>query len=235
MAILKISSQNTGISAVTSGSLAFSPNVTAGDLLFVVYASDNGFASASPTILDTLGNLWALLIKFTSTNSVTNGWTHVFWAVAKSSGADTVSWTGGHANSGIAISEFSGVNSLDQLGAVLDTLPSGSGPHLMTSNPITTTVADELILLFDAGFWNSLTYGPVSPLTRLDDLTDAYSETFSQTGYQIVSSIQTGYTGVLSQANNAWGASLVLASFSFGTPPPPPSSSVPNVPTFWMG
>lgn len=235
MSILKVSTQNTGVSAVTSGSLALTPNVTTGDLLIVVYTSDNPYASASPTISDTLGNLWSLLIKFNSANSPTNGWTHVFWAVAKSTGADTVSWTGGHADSGIAVSEFSGVNSLDQLSAVMDVVPTGSGPYLMTSNPITTTEADELILLFDTGFWSSLSYGPVSPLTRLDDLTDVYSETFSQTGYQIVSSIQTGYTGVLSQANNVWGASLVLASFCFGTPPPPPSSSVPNVPTFWMG
>ncbi len=223
MSIALVSTQNTGINAATSGSLAFSPNVTEGDLLLVVYASSNRFASASPTITDDLGNVWTLLIKLTSSNSVTNGWTHVFWAVAKSSGADTVHYSGGVVYSGIAISEFSGdgTPSLDQLGTVLDTVPSGSGPPLMTSDPITTTVADELILLFDAGFWNISSYGPVSPMSRLDSLTDAWSETFSQTGYEIVSSIQTGYTGVLSQSNNIWGASLVLASFCFGAAAPP--------------
>ena len=113
---------------------AFPSSVTAGNLLIVACGVYAGYTAATPT--DTLGNAWNL--GFYNSNYGGNGdsvW--FFWAVAGSSGANTVTISGPgwpHSGSDVLIAEVSGMGSptVDATGVGLVNQPYVNTPPALT-------------------------------------------------------------------------------------------------------
>lgn len=123
----------------TSISQAFGSNVTSGNLLLGV-VTDGNQNLAAWSISDTLSSTWnpttAQAVNSTATS------VQLFWALANGTGADTVQITGlVNSTSILSISEWSGVNNIDQTG----TWANGTATT-QTSNSITTLVASELLI-----------------------------------------------------------------------------------------
>lgn len=132
-------------------SLAFGVNVTAGNLLIVVAASNNS-AAATFSISDTLGNVFSSLAVIDNTAS--GGGTVQLFYVKSLGGADTVSLTTGSANPILAIHEFSGVDTFD-----VQNSSSGFG-NSQDSGVATTNNAVELIF----GYILAVTAGTIFSL-----------------------------------------------------------------------
>jgi hypothetical protein len=128
---------NTG----TSGTIAFSSDVTEGDLLLVVFLTFDG-PPDPPT--DSLSNTWVNIVPFING---TGGACLVAWcAIANSSGACTVSYSSfPSANEGaVFLEEWSGVSGAAYAGTI-----SGAGSSLVCPNvnmPITSQ--DGIVVLF---------------------------------------------------------------------------------------
>lgn len=135
---------NFAVGGVNGGSIAYSSNVTAGDLLIAVL---DAVATASPvtTMSDTQGNVWSAIAPFTESGS--GDGLCIWWCVAKSTGANTVSMT--FSNSGtqsmLYVAEYSGVNALDvsALGQAVSTSWSSGGA--------TTNFPNELVIGIGCG------------------------------------------------------------------------------------
>jgi hypothetical protein len=223
----------------------FGSNVTAGNFI-VAHFMDSYNAtvptSSSYTISDTMGNVWTQLFFYWS---FVGGTQQVWYCFAKATGPTTVSVAGGESGAyfnGVEVAQFSGVGLPDQVA-----IPVWAGPsNPLVSNPITTTQAKELIVSFGSivsanGFRPGYPHGTppvstvVSPMLPLAfsgyengyDNNDYY---YAQMGYQIVSSIQTGYTA--SQGNPFGNNGTVgVASFFAGITP---SIGFVVIPTFFQ-
>jgi hypothetical protein len=229
---MPFTSATTNSNNSATGNVAFpGAGVGLGDLLIVQYESANGNPQ-TPAIHDDIGNVWTPL--FSESYSETGVWQAAWYCVSKAAGADTVYYTGGLSSCGISIADFgTGYSTLDQLAASYDGTPNGAVPHVVYSNPITTTNAAELIVLFAARSTFPSANTVQSPMTFLVGMVDTYSDHQAQMGYQEVTSIQTNYTGgVLVNYSNAAGTRA--ASF-YLVAPPPASSAKPNMPCFFMG
>jgi hypothetical protein len=218
-----------------SGSVAFPQSVTAGDLLVVQFVSQSGSAQ-TPTISDTVGggNTWIPLFSAVVDDGVNgpSGWHAAWYCFSAYTGLDTVSFSGGLGGTcGIAIAGFIGVSTLDQQSVFQAITDAG----VCISNPITTTQANELIVAFGVcpgSFGGSGSGTCVAPLNFIVETADAFSEHLAQIGYEVVSSIETGYTEKINTVGTRT-TGLNLASFSNASPPPTPAT-LSGVQTFWM-
>ena len=210
MSIALVQAAN-GVSANSDPSTAFVSPVTVGNLLIALYDGAYHYAETL-VILDTInGASWTPIFDYIDT---TVGHHIAAWyCVALSSGADTVGVTGGHAIRGITVAEFSGVSVVDQSTSFVTSSTD------LTSNPVTTAVANELFISFGAksgGGWGS---GSVtSPMTLLGSVVDAYSEHQAQMGYQIVAATQTGYTAQMANPEGYINANIQLTTFKIAAP-----------------
>src|SRR5208337_1110465 len=242
MSILKIQAADGIIMNGSGGSpttATFGSNVGVGNLLIAHFMdSYNAISptSSTYTISDTMGNIWTQLFFY---YSFVGGTQQVWYCFANATGPDTISVAGGEPGvyfNGVEAAEFSGVGLPDQF-----SIPVWNGPiNPFTSNPITTTQADELILSFGSIVANgqfakdtptSTVVSPMSPLTisGYHNSFDSHDYYYSQMGYQIVSAIQTGY--VASQGNpTSANGTVGIASF-FATIIP--SASFVVIPTFF--
>lgn len=216
MAILLVQSVG-GLQGSLSGgsptSTAFTSNVHAGNLLIAHFADFYG-VNGSPnvySILDTLGNVW---IPVFNGHSTYGGSQVVWYAFANATGATTVQVTGGHAFpywNGLELAEFSGVASLDQFAASIYNFDAD--PSL--ANPITTTSANELILSFGlitGGGGSFPSGGGAMTPALLCQMGYTGNATCAQMGYDIVSSIQTGFVSSMASPGGNDG-SVGTASF----------------------
>jgi hypothetical protein len=195
ISVIQTSAKNYGGSL----SLAFTSNNTGGNAIIV--GANVGYCT-SPTISDSQGNSYTL-IQTTGTAN-TNVYSALWLCSSCAAGSNTVTLGGTGLAAGscaIGIMEVSGVNTKDQTGGT-----TGSGAiSTWTSNAITTTVANELLVSTVANGYGSLGGGLSGSVA---------SENYFYMTYSIVSSIQTGYSASGSQANNGsnnW--SVLLSSF----------------------
>lgn len=173
----------------TVSTCAFSSNVTAGNLLVVTI----GFVttSATATASDTQGNTYSTAVGPTDNTGITYR-LYTFYAVAKSSGANTVSITisVGATFRRMMIHEYSGVNTLEGSNGA-----SGNLSVPPDSGPVTTTHANALI--FGWGITNN---GTTTAGTGFTLRETALSES---TEDKIVSSTGT-YDAVYPNDDSSW-------------------------------
>lgn len=138
-------------SASSAGtSQAYGSNVTLGNLLLVVAGSQDIAGAITFAISDTQGNAWTAL-GVVDANSVNGGRGQLFYAVAKATGANTVTLTTGSTTPLLAVHEFSGATFLDVQASAIG---SGTSPD---SGPVTTGAAAELLFGFNVNVPTSIT------------------------------------------------------------------------------
>lgn len=132
--------------AASSVVQAFAANVTAGNLLIAAFASETDTATFT-SLSDTLGSTWN---QVAVAQTVATKWKSfgIYWAVAGTSAADSITAAMSAGWSDLAIAEYSvsaGYTwALDQHS---ENSVSGGGATV-TSNAVTTTAADELLVGF---------------------------------------------------------------------------------------
>src|SRR6266850_4541939 len=89
-------------------SLAYNSNVTLGNLLIVVAGSRDTGGGVTFAVSDSQGNTYSSL-TIVDANPILGGRAQLFYAVAKATGANTVTLTTGSALPQLLIHEFSGV------------------------------------------------------------------------------------------------------------------------------
>jgi hypothetical protein len=121
----------------TSGSAVFGSNVTLGNLL--VCMVDGGAAGGSGTIADTQGNTWTqIFLENSASTNVLQAW----YAIAKSTGANTVTVSSlANALNAVLAAEYSGVSTLDQVAHT-----HGTTGSTFSSPSVTTTHANEILI-----------------------------------------------------------------------------------------
>lgn len=134
--------------------VAYSSSVTKNNLLLMIFGVDNTF---TPSVSDTLGNTWTQI--GTVQNRGDGYFMGLFYAVAGSSGSNTVTITGtgtGGSFPGITVLEFSGNAVL----GVLDQDSQTSGSSLTMANTVNATDIGELVLGAFVGTNAPYTAGP---------------------------------------------------------------------------
>ena len=188
---------------------SFTSNVTAGNMLVAHWSSLLEYTQI-PVISDTLLNTWVPI--FLSQDPTSGTYQGAWYAIANGSGADTVSVSGGLSFNGVAIAEFIGINTVDQISASVLWQGSVSG-QTMASNPITTNFPNEVLFSFAtqsaAGFGGGS--GVQSPMAQLTETTAA-GYTFSLMGYEIISSLQTGFQAHTQLGNASNNGQIQLTS-----------------------
>jgi hypothetical protein len=119
--------------------LAFSSNVTAGNLLIVSWRT----GQACNSVTDTLGNSWTVVYDQADGSGTHGGWAYAF---SGSSGANTVTLhlTASTAGNVIAVAEYNGPNTF----RAASTVAIGSTTSLVT-NAVTATAGDLLIAVLE--------------------------------------------------------------------------------------
>jgi hypothetical protein len=127
----------------TTNAAAYSSNVSAGDLL-VVFTDWNGAAALFTSIADTQANTWTQVGPFVTSTSVGTFTLGCFYAIAKSSGANTVTLTITSAVlSGLILLEYSG-NSGSPFDTSTSTINGFNGTINLSLTPV---AAGELLIL----------------------------------------------------------------------------------------
>lgn len=110
---------------------SYGSTVTINDLLVVIV---NNQSASTPTVTDTLGNTWSSTAGITVSNLPTAGDTStqtIFYAIAKSSGADTVTATGGGNRTTQILLEYTGTASSNVFDtSVTETSQTSSSPSV---------------------------------------------------------------------------------------------------------
>jgi len=198
-------------SSGTVSTCAFTSNVTAGNLLVATigYASTSATATAS----DTQGNTYSTAVGPTDNTGITYR-LYTFYAVAKSSGVNTVSITisAGSTFRRMLIHEYSGVNTLEATNSASGnlTVPPDSGP-------VTTAHANALI--FGWGITNNGTTTAGTGFTLRETALSESSEDM------IVSSTGT-YDAIYPNDDSSWICQV--AAFYYA------SAATPTAVTAWL-
>lgn len=122
-------------------SLAYTGNVTAGNLLVIAAGSRDAAGGATFSIADSLVNNYSSL-SLVDANPIGGGRGQIFFAVANATGANTVTLTTTSVTPQLLIHEFSSVSFFDVTASAI-----GSGQS-QDSGPATTRVASELLFGF---------------------------------------------------------------------------------------
>jgi hypothetical protein len=128
-------------------SLAFSSNVTSGNLLVALIGDEAAVTTAS--VSDTRGSSWSSAINVTGTTNL-----KIFYALAASSGANTVTFTGWSSPgwSNVAIMEIANTQ------GVLDGTPVGTNAGATSPGSLTTTFANSIAVVGLDGFHSGTTW-----------------------------------------------------------------------------
>lgn len=123
--------------AYGGNTLAFSSSVTLGNMIVVVCLSESSMSN----IAKSAGGATIGTVQTVTQRSATYGSVLIGYAFVTGAGSLTVAYTGG-SDTGIAIAEFSGVNSSDAFEAENYTTTPSQNPSVT----LTTTVADSLLI-----------------------------------------------------------------------------------------
>lgn len=138
-AISEVQKRSTTVSTFNSTTLAYTSNVTSGNLLIIV---GNNWRSggASIAVSDTLGTSYTV-----KQNAFTNNTTFIIYGIAPSSGANTITLdpTSSGNYAAFTIVEYSGVDTVTPLDVDGST---STGTSTSASDSLTTTTADALII-----------------------------------------------------------------------------------------
>ena len=140
----------------SSGTISFTSNVTAGDLLLVVFLP---FNANPPAPTDSLSNTWIPIVPFAQESSGAAGM-NAWAAIANSSGACTVSYSGFPSadQAAIFLEEWSGVEALSHAGSAI-----GTGSTTIcenTNTPLTTQSGTAVLFAWQDSNGNAITPSP---------------------------------------------------------------------------
>ena len=138
-ALVQSNSSNAGGGLVTSLAVAFTSNVTKGDLLIAIISSGNPQVGDILSVTDSQGNSWAVAAS-TSDPFVTSTETEIWWAVAGSTGANTVT---AHCNACHAMTVIGEYNIPNP---TVDQTTGLNQNFTVPAHAITTGFTDELII-----------------------------------------------------------------------------------------
>lgn len=163
--------------------LAFSSNVSKGDILIVAVTYGVSGAPTSITDSPAIGTTFQSAGPELSANNAGSFYGQVFWGIAGGSGSDTVTInSGSNTINQIFLVEFSGPCNLDQFAKAF-----GAGTAV-DSGGVTTRSANEALLGFYIATGSGSTHTPGSGWTALNG---QGATQFGSTEYQIVSSTGT--------------------------------------------
>jgi len=200
----------------TSISLAYSSNVTSGNLLVCVIGNGPVAAPNLATPTDTQGNTWTLAVSQTvldGTDFVT-----MYYAFAGSTGANTVTSTGSGTPSDLMmfVFEYSGIVSPSPIDKTHGGLGNSAGN-------ITTTNANDLLLSAIVGDGNVSGWSATNSFTVQETAVNSNTVNISMAAAdQIVSAVGTYNTTF--NGTGLTGEAAIIASFKAGAPAPPPGS-----------
>jgi hypothetical protein len=213
MSITHVQDASATFATATSFSTAYSSGNTTGNLLIALVEYNSN--SATPTISDTNSNSWTQI--FLNNNTFGSQTWAAWYAIAKP-GANTVQVgiTGSAVLGGIALGEFSGVDTID-----LNTAQAtGSGTSL-ASNSGSTAHANELLLGFLGTTGGAV--GSSSPFIDGGQILFGGSP-YIEISYEIVNSTSS-YSVSGTGGSGNWAAQLS----SFYSSAPPPSGVLPTM------
>jgi hypothetical protein len=152
--------------------LAYGSNPAKNDLL-IVWVSQNA-AGATSAISDTIANTWTAAATAQTCGSSTACTGQLFYAVNKSTAADTITLTVGiSSTSGLYIVEYSGMAVVSPL----DTATNGVGVSTPVSSPnITATTTGELIIAAMANELNAGLKSVAGPYTARESNSGASTQ-----------------------------------------------------------
>jgi len=215
--------------STTSGTtvpLAFTSNVTAGNLLIAVTGSGLLGSGGLQSVADTQGNVWTQGPGSSSIDSTTN--VTVWWAIAKSSGPDTITLSCvGAGTLDLIIAEYSVVAVIqpDQSNA---TINGGSSSTTFPTGSITTTQAAELILAI--GLANTLgllsTDGGFTPELQVNNNGDGFNKEAMVLADQTVAAIGTYQSNVSTAGNSTEMVAGIISFFAAAAPVGPPNLKI---------
>jgi hypothetical protein len=198
--------------------VAFSSNVTAGNLLVVAVSQET---TAPPAPTDTLGTVYTLVASRTGANCVS-----IYKGVAPSSGANTVT-SPNVSFSGTSISEITNVN------ATVNATSNAYFNATPASAPIATTVAGCLIYAAIAGDHNANTFTALTgfTLTAQANGSDAIA---GETGF---ASTPGTYTPGFNETDGIVGGdtNMPIAAVAFTSAAITPDFDAANWDVFWEG
>jgi hypothetical protein len=195
-----------------SNAVAFPGNVSAGDLLVCVLAQE-AFLANPPTLTDTQGNTWTLA-KFQSATGLAPIQVAILWAIAGSSGPNTVTFTNavGGTTITMGLAEFSGVVQtapVDVTGGSIGSTPSS----------VTTTQDGDIIITILSGLTSASTATP--PEAILAQVASGDGTVFSWD--QLAG---TGaYTSSLTHSSSGLPSAWATVAFKRATATAPPAQS----------
>lgn len=225
--------RGTSLNSATSIPLAFSSNVTSGNLLLAIIGGGAGVATGTDSVTDTQGNTYTQGVRSTSIDD--NSFCAVYYTFAGSSGANTITWAktiGPVAGDMNLIIVEVGLKS----GAVDQTNFRVDFPTPNSTGNITTTVATEYLVAIaqsrattnawsvDSGFTLEQTQANSTDNLGFADqsvsATGTYHTTWSQTSAVAVTAI-ISFTGtpVGQVGNTRYGVNTFLQ--------PAPGNSIP--------
>lgn len=204
------------VASATSASLAYTSNVTAGNLLFAFVGAGPGGATGTRSVSDTQGNSWTFIGGAGGLDGVSN--INLYFAVAKTTGANTFQWSlsaGAAGSMDTIIGEVNGLTAtpLDQHNAVGQSANPGN---------ITTTQAAEYIIAGCIGVFNAAgTWSATNSFAIEQSVTEGIGTAGMAFADRTVSSIGT-YTTTFSNTGGSFGGdAAVIASFFIGSAPAP--------------
>jgi hypothetical protein len=146
-----------GFAGTTSGGqLAYTSSVTKGNLLVVfgeVKSTSGSNVTTSILTADSIGTSYFAIPALTLFGNGAGDYFQAWWGIAPTTGANTVfinSTSSALSGYGLNITEFSGVNAIDQ-SVMSGTVYSGSSPEAMASPSITPGAASGIAIAFSLG------------------------------------------------------------------------------------
>lgn len=186
MAITIVQHKSTAASTA-SVALAFTSNVTAGNLIVACASLYAGDTLNTPT--DSQGNTYTLAVAKNPGTSGTPSQTNIYYAVAGSSGTLTVTATQNATDClHLHLYEVSGVNTLDKTGSNYQSTPTTAAT---VSTSAATTQANECVIAFFASNNTSGTWTAGSGYSNLESTPNSGSGTSAATEDKIVSATGT--------------------------------------------
>jgi hypothetical protein len=208
---MSISVLQSAISAIQSSSLAFTSNVTAGNLL--IAALGNSAGGSLTGFSDTLGNAWTLA-RFGSTGSDALWF---YYAIANASGPCTITavgvgWGAPSYSSALAVAEITG--------AFTDTIDTDS--NRAAPPPLTLSVVDDFAVT--AAFSHFVVTPPATVAGGETLLESVFATPSGFAGAMALSWVPGLAVGSFTSGLSLAGEYVSVAFKAGSSPPPPPPS-----------
>lgn len=213
-----VQSRSNSTNSSSTGSLAYSSNVTAGSLLIVGCVGNR--AAAALTVSDSQGNVYTL-INGTTTMNNSGAPVGVWYAKNANAGATTVTCADSNAQCTwiqMAIHEYSGAAvTIDPFDVVSTSAPTTtySTKNMLSGNATTSTTLEMMFNFTGFGLGSIVNQNGTK---RVDFVDNAYMA--SQDAIVPTASVyQSSFTG---PSNNSSWVSIQAAFFDSASSPPPP-------------